>query len=622
MNHEASPDKGPITNTVKLEYDDLRDFLENASVPLHWMDEQGIILWANKAELDYVGYTEQEYVGKPLRNFHADPKVIDDILIRLRNNEIVSNYRARLVAKNGDIKEVLINSNVLKREGRFIHSRCFTRDFNEIAEEEKRRSKLFIELAESEARLRMAIESTRLGSWDYDITTGKLQWSDECLYIYGLPAGSQIDYETYNMLIHPEDREQVTLEIKKAMDNPSINGFDVTHRIVRPNNEEVRWVRGQGKVYFNLLNEPVRFIGTVLDITETRNADLKSARLAAIVATSNDAIISKSVDGIITTWNQAAENLFGYTESEIIGESIFKLIPADRHKEELDILAKLRMGERIRDYETKRVTKSGRLLDISLTIAPIRDVTGKIIGSSKIARDITHKKQEDQRKSDFIALVSHELKTPLTTLLTYSQLLLQSSEQQDTFTTTALRKMETQAKRMNAMISEFLDLSRLEDGKLQLSKEVFNIGKLIEEVVEEQRILASDRKIIFCNNAPFDVCADKNKIGHVIMNLVTNAVKYSAKGAIVNVTTEHLGNKIRISVTDVGVGIAASDQQKLFERFYRVENEKIKEVKGYGIGLYLVSEFLKLHGTNIDVKSQENVGSTFSFVLDIFKHSA
>jgi PAS domain S-box len=151
---------------LKLRNEELADFFENASIPLHWVDGEGIIIWANQAELDVLGYTKEEYVGLPISNFHADPETIQDILTRLSNNETLHNYSARLKCKDGSIRHVLISSNVLRKDGKFVHTRCFTKDVTSIVEEEKRRNSLLLQLEESEARLRMAITSTNLGTWD------------------------------------------------------------------------------------------------------------------------------------------------------------------------------------------------------------------------------------------------------------------------------------------------------------------------------------------------------------------------------------------------------------------------------------------------------------------------
>lgn len=624
MNNNEKTDQVADTGKLKrnesrFSMEDIAEFIENASVPLHSTDGNGIILWANQAELDYLGYSEEEYVGKSIFQFHADLEVITDILKRLHNDEILHNVRARLVCKDGTIKHVLLNSNVLRRNGEFIHTRCFTRDFNEIIKEEDRKATLLLDLAENEARLRMAIESTGLGTWDYEPVTGKLTWSAECRKIYGAEPDEAISFEKFAEHIHPEDKMFAVSEIEKALDPLGKGIYDIIYRIIRFNDNAPRWIRAQGKVYFDSSHTPIRFIGTVVDITEIKLADIKSARLAAIVESSDDPIVSKTLDGIITTWNQAAERTFGYSAEEMIGASILKLIPVDRHEEEAKILALLRKGERVEHYETKRITKDNLLLDVSLTISPIRNAEGKIIGSSKIARDITDKKKEEQRRNDFLAMVSHELKTPLTTLHSYTQMLLgKAKKEQDSFSVMALTKMESQTKRMNTMIVDFLNLGRLEEGKLPLIKEVFDLHVLLEEVIEDSRALGTAHTLQLNDAGSVLVNADRNKISQVILNLISNAIKYSAGDSIVEITSVLKESEVTISVKDSGIGISSRDQKRLFERFYRVENEKIKNVSGFGIGLYLVSEILRSHESQIEVESEEGVGSVFYFSLNIY----
>ncbi|HEX8609543.1 MAG TPA: PAS domain S-box protein, partial [Pedobacter sp.] len=252
------------------------------------------------------------------------------------------------------------------------------------------------------------------------------------------------------------------------------------------------------------------------DISDRIQAEGNSAMLSAIVSYSDDAIISKDFDSIVTSWNTSAERLFGYTAAEMIGESIVKLIPPDRREEEPEIISKLRSGERVDHFETKRVTKHGSLLDVSLTISPIIDQSGRITGISKIARDITDKKLEEQRKNDFIAIVSHELKTPLTSMRSYVQLALQKArERDDTFSTSVLSRADNQTLKMATMIRDFLNLSRLEEGKMSLNRSDFSVTKLMEEVVADSITLAPTHIIDYkpCSTAMIN--GDHEKIAQV-----------------------------------------------------------------------------------------------------------
>lgn len=466
---------------LEFRVEELNDFIENASMPLHWVDGNGIILWANKAELDSLGFTKEEYIGFPISLFHADQHVIQDILTRLTDNETLHNYPARLKCKDGSLRHVLINSNVLWKDGEFIHTRCFTRD-----------------------------------------------------------------------------------------------------------------------------------------ITDLVTAEEEGAKLAAIVNSTDDAIVSKTLEGIITSWNDSAERIFEYTADEMIGQSILELIPPDREEEEMQILSRLRKGERVEHFETKRLTKSGKLLDVSLTISPVKDTLGNIIGLSKIARDITEKKQEEQRKEDFVAMVSHELKTPLTSITAYVQLLMAKAKKEgDEFSINALARTDVQTKKMISMIRDFLSLARMEEGKMHMNEVVFELHPLIEEIAGDAQFLSSDHtvKLIDCDEIKLN--GDRDKIGLVLINLLSNAIKYSPHGGKITIGCEKHDKKVKIYVSDEGIGISPADQKRLFERFYRVRDQEVKNISGFGIGLFLVSEILLFHKSKIEVESKAGVGSTFYFMMDI-----
>lgn len=355
-----------------------------------------------------------------------------------------------------------------------------------------------------------------------------------------------------------------------------------------------------------------------LDVTDIKQAEERSAKLASIVENSDDAIVSKTLESIITSWNAAAERMFGYTADEMIGQSIYKIIPEDRHDEEPRILAQLATGERVDHFETKRQTKDGRLIDVSLTISPVKNKQGKIIGLSKIARDITAKKQEEQRKNDFIGMVSHELRTPLTSLTSIIQVAQKKLGQQgDQFLANGLEKANLQAKRMAAMINGFLNVSRLEAGKLLIEKQPFDLDQLLVEILEETRLIVSTHILSMkeCDN--IIVNADRDKINSVISNLINNAVKYSPKGKPINIRCKTDGAMATVSVKDEGMGIKQEDLSRIFDRYYRVETNRTRHISGFGIGLYLSAEIIKRHGGEIWAESEPDKGTTFYFTLPV-----
>ncbi|WP_131537751.1 PAS domain S-box protein [Pedobacter nototheniae] len=353
------------------------------------------------------------------------------------------------------------------------------------------------------------------------------------------------------------------------------------------------------------------------DLTVERNEERISNVLVAIIDSSDDAIVSKNLDGIITSWNHSAERIFGYSAHEIIGKSILTIIPPDRYEEEPKILAQLRQGIRVDHFETRRLRKDGTLVDVSLTISPIKDHHNNVIGLSKIARDISDKKREEQRKNEFIGFVSHELKTPLTSLTSYIQVALQKAEKiGDDFTIKALSRAEIQTRKMAKMITDFLNVPRLENGNIKLNIATFDVVALIKEIIVDAQVISVKHAIYYSGNEQVYISADKEKIGLVLNNLLSNAQKYSPKGGDITIFCKEEANLCKISIQDKGIGIAKDEQQRLFEKFYRVSNDKTQQISGFGIGLYLVNTILNLHGSQILVDSVEEEGSTFSFELN------
>lgn len=355
-----------------------------------------------------------------------------------------------------------------------------------------------------------------------------------------------------------------------------------------------------------------------MDISNLKQAEEKSAKLAAIVESSDDAIISKTLESVITSWNDSAKRMFGYTEEEMIGEKIYKLIPADREDEEPRIIARLSKGERVEHFETKRLTKDGRLIDVSLTISPIKDRQGNIIGVSKTARDITERKLDENRKNDFIGMASHELKTPLTTLNAIMQVTsAKLKDNNDPFLAGAMERANMQVKKMTSMINGFLNISRLEAGKLLIDKELFELNQLLREVFEETQLIVNTHTVSLVQSGEIQVNADRDKINSVVSNLVSNAVKYSPRGKLIEIGSKIQGNDVVIYVKDEGMGIKPQDLLQIFDRYYRVESHHTRHISGFGIGLYLSAEIIRRHDGKIWAESESGKGSTFYFSLPL-----
>lgn len=267
-------------------------------------------------------------------------------------------------------------------------------------------------------------------------------------------------------------------------------------------------------------------------------------------------------------------------------------------------------------YEVRILWPDGSLHWIRTQGSVIKDINQKPVRILGTILDITESKRDEIRKNDFIAMASHELKTPLTTIKAYLQLLAKKlSSSNDAFVNNALHKAGYQINKMADLVHGFLDLSKLESGKLQLRLQPFDLNQLIAEVVNEILNTNAGDKIVFDPDGDLQVKADREKIAQVVNNFLSNAIKYSDRGSVIKVFSGKTADGVIVSVTDEGIGIKPKDQERLFQRFYRVESEKMKNISGFGIGLYLASEIIQRHNGQIGVQSDENTGSTFFFTL-------
>jgi len=347
----------------------------------------------------------------------------------------------------------------------------------------------------------------------------------------------------------------------------------------------------------------------------------KQAMLAAIIDSSEDAIISKTLEGIITSWNQAARQMFGYDEAEVIGRHISLLIPHDRQQEEDMIIDRVRNGLKVQHFETLRQTKDGRLIPISLTISPIKATDGTIIGASKIARDISEqvKAREEirmlnARKDEFIGIAGHELRTPITTIKGYLQLM---EEQAETgLARDFLGKALRQVNKLNMLIGDLLDVSKIQSGKLQYNMIACHLLPLIREGVETVQQIYPNHAIdlILPAEDPI-ITADGAKIEQVLINFLNNAVKYSPDTARIEVKVITSEDQAIVSVKDFGIGIPSQHLEDIFNRYFRAHPDSSSG--GLGLGLYISKEIVLRHCGDIRVESKEGEGSVFYFSLPL-----
>ena len=336
---------------------------------------------------------------------------------------------------------------------------------------------------------------------------------------------------------------------------------------------------------------------------------------AAIIESSDDAIISKSVDGYITSWNRGAQRLYGYKPEEIIGKPVSVLMPPSKKDDFPFIMKQLHEGKRVEHYETQRMTKDGRILHVAITVSPIRDSQGNIIGASKIARDITERIEHEKRRDEFVSTASHELKTPITSQKAFGELLERLIKKNgDTHYLPYIQKINQQTGKLTKLIEDLLELSRVQSGRLKMENKQFKFDELIQEIADDIQMI-SHHEIITKGKTKKIIKGDRERVGQVLTNLLSNAVKYSPNSDKIIITSSVKEDSVQVAIQDFGIGIPEAFHERIFERFFRVTGEDEKTYPGMGIGLHVSLEIVKHHQGKLWVESEKGKGSTFYFTL-------
>ena len=424
---------------------------------------------------------------------------------------------------------------------------------------------------------------------------------------------------------------------------PGIEGTPMFDRLKQcmethaPQNMENEFQFPDGdKAWFDLRIEPVPqgvFILSV-DITEKKKIALQQAELVAIVDSSDDAIIGKTLQGIITSWNSGAEKMYGYTPKEVIGKSISMIVPKDHPSEIPAILKRIASGESIEHYRTIRQTKDGRILDVSLTVSPIKNSKGEIVGASAIARDITETiKNEDKMmklqkdlevekvKEEFVSLASHQLRTPLTAIQGYTDMLLEGdageiNEKQKHY----LGQVYHANKRMLDLINALLNASRIDLGVFAIEPAPIDITQIAETQLQDLAMKIKEKK----QNIEKEIDAnigllnlDPKLTAILFQNLLSNAVKYTSEGGIIKLIVKKAASDIRITVRDTGMGIPKAQQPQIFSKLFRADNARVADPDGTGLGLYVVKAIVEESGGKIWFETEENKGTSFYITVPL-----
>ncbi len=354
------------------------------------------------------------------------------------------------------------------------------------------------------------------------------------------------------------------------------------------------------------------------DITQRKQLEEQLLFHANIAQSISDAVIATDMQYCILSWNDAAERLYGWKREEVLGKySPDILATSSPHTSSSDWLAHI-FTEGFWKGEVSQKRKDGTSLSIFASVSAVKDFSGSILGFVTVNRDITERKALEKRKDDFISMASHELKTPVTSIAAFAELLQLLCEQEgDAKYLPYLSQMNTQVARLTRLINDVLDLSKIQAGKLALQKTFVDLNALVKETVETLQLTTKKHQLLVVGAVNTQVWADQDRIGQVLTNLIANAIRYTPEPGNILVNLSEEENAVTLSVQDFGIGIPCEHQAKIFERYYRVGGKMENTFPGLGMGLYISHEIIQNHGGCMWVDSATGKGSTFSFSLPL-----
>ncbi len=621
----------------------LLDVIEQAMIAT---DVSGRIIYWNQFAEKLYGWKASEVIGENVLDVTTSEKsrekAVEIMSLLGRGDSWSGDFMAQ--HKDGAVIPIrCVNSPVYDQDGKQIGIVGSSEDISPRIRRDSEKARLTLAIEEQRHRLDNIVASVPGVVWEAwgepDAASQRIDFvSDYVETMLGYSVSEWLSTPNFWLqIVYEEDKERAAREAKA-----NFNAGEGTSQFRWVGKDgRVVWVEAHSVVIYDDEGNPLGMRGVTMDITERVRADEIRSQLATIVETSTDVIIGKTLDGIITSWNKGAELLYGYSAEEAVGHPISIVIPTNRIDELNEILENIKNGRRVEHFETERITKDGRVVNLSVSVSPINNSNGQPIGASAIAHDITERKLIEAKqaellalekaarfqaelanrtKDEFLAVLSHELRTPLTAMLGWTWMLRYKSLDQETYARaveTIDRNVHVQAQ----LIDDLLDVSRIITGKLHLEMRETELGPLIESAIDTVRPVANKKGIDI--EVELDPCAshvvcDSSRIRQVTWNLLSNAVKFTPNDGHVRVRSLYVDSHIEISVSDDGPGIATEILPYIFERFRQADSSTTRVYGGLGLGLTIVRDLVELHGGSVTVESNgAKPGSKFTVSLPL-----
>jgi PAS domain S-box-containing protein len=628
----------------------LRRFTENTPMPMYCIDMDGKIVSANKQFRTLTGYSEWELMNKPVNEVHSDQLLMWELFTRMLSGHSVRDHLTSIRCKNGKEKKVMITASNLWEDGKYMHACCYVQELNGESSNEKEIKHLNKLLSSVIFAGRMMSSTLELGKLVQFIVNAAITASEAEFgsFFYSVSAGASFPTEGHTMA-GPIATRKTRIETPSSWTAASSYCISDVSRSRTWKNKKLDGIPAgmkarsyaivplqvtgyiKGCIYL-AHSEPQVFTSYTANVLKgvsmLASITLENARLFEAMRTEERKFrtLAESIPQMIWTSTSAGridycnlrlEEYTGLTLSDISVAGLAQMI----HSEDVKS-SESRWTEAIENgtaYEVEcRIKKAS---DSSyrwhlVRALPLRDNAGNIIKWFGSCTDIDDQKKLDEQKDNFMAIASHELKTPLTTIKAYLQLLGQVNSDNHK-TMLYIGKAADCTNKLNNLVSDLLDVTRIQGGKMQYKTSDFDIMSLVNDCSDNLQNTITTHRIEKTEGVNALIKADKQRLEQVVSNLLLNAIKYSPGKTKVSITTSRVDDEhIQVSITDYGIGIAEQHQAKLFQRFYRVE-AAADRFAGLGIGLYISSEIVKHHRGAIGVRSKDGEGSTFYFTLPV-----
>ncbi len=603
---------------------DLSDFFDNANVGMHWVGPDGTVLRVNRAELQLLGYSEEEYVGHNIAEFHVDQDVIDSIMARLARGDAPRDYSARLRCKNGSVKDVLISSSAYRENGRFVHTRCFTLDVTA-------RKRAEDALRESEQRFRVMADAAPVLIWvsgaDRNRTWCNRTWLDF--------VGRRLEQELgdgWTENIHPDDVAGCLQAYREAFG--AKGSFSIEYR-VRHRSGEYRWLLDNGVPRYESGAEFAGCIGSCIDITERKQFEVALSRSEARFRRLADAnLIGVGFGdgkGNVTYVNDEMLRMMGQRRDDFeAGRVNWQQAIAPEFQETYRQTTERLVKEgSVTGYEKAFLRPDGErthFLGAAALLEPGSDAHVRIAldltqlkrAQQERERLLEQLRETDRRKDEFLAVLAHELRNPLAPVKNSLEIIKRAHSDLGLLNH-ACETMERQLSYMVRLIDDLLDVSRITHNRLELRKSICKLRPIIEQAVQTVQPLADSRGhrlAVELPDASIQLNADPVRLTQVFINLLENACKYTDPGGSVRLVVEDAGEQVVVSIKDTGMGIEADVLPTIFDMFTRADQSLERQQGGLGLGLTLVRRLVELHGGTVDAGSAgRGLGSRFTVHL-------